>query len=155
MWRSPLLPAVLVFFVAGTAGGQEAPAHGLRLPPGYQHKPFPVDPGNRERVGWVEKPGGLKILYRQFPPDFRLPSDVLGDSARFVNMALGTPVRTRLWYRKHTVAGQEVHVTYRRDRMLVVSYPRERMNFFVRVNGPQEMAEAMLLLLSYRPAKKR
>ncbi len=154
MWQNALLAAVVVLGTWQTAPAQQDPLHGLQLLPGYKHKPLPVDPGGSERSGVVEKPGGLKIFYRRIDPGATLPADTLGPADWF-NLARHVPAHVALWYRKHTAAGQEVYVAYRRDRMLVVSYPRNRMNFLVRVKNAEEMAEALLLLLSYRPTGKR
>ena len=68
---------------------------------------------------------------------------------QFTDRAQRTPEAQLRWYREQTVNGQPVHLAHRLDDILLISYPKQGMSFSVQVQTPSEMAEALLMILTY------
>jgi hypothetical protein len=121
---------------------------GMQLLPGYKHQPLQ---GFDSVVGKISKPNGLEISYEigAIPKPGGLS---LG--GQFSDRPRLTPQDQRRWYQEQTVAGQKVHLVYRNDNYLLVSFPKQGMNLSVKVLTPDEMAEALLMILTYPMAEK-
>jgi hypothetical protein len=116
---------------------------GMRLLPGYKHQPLQ---GFDSIVGKIAKEGGLQINYDigALPKPGGL---VLGGS--FSDRPKLTPKGNLRWYREQVINGQPVHLAYRKDNILLVSYPKNGVNLSVRIRSAEEMAEALLMILTY------
>ncbi len=119
------------------------PLGGMRLLEGYKHRALQ---GIDSTVGQVEKKGGMTIHYeigRITPPGAPATGGSFSDNAKM------TPRKLLRWYREQTVNGQPVHIAYRNDNVLLVSFPRKGMNMNVRVRSIDEMADALTMILTY------
>ena len=84
-------------------------------------------------------------------PDAGVPDDCCESVAE-----PSMPVAERLspkdkvrWYREQVVNNQPVHLAYRKDQVLLISYPLKGINLHVTVRTVDEMAEALLMILTY------
>lgn len=116
---------------------------GMRLLPGYVHQPLQ---GFDSIVGKITKKDGLQINYEiggiPKPGGLRL-------GGQFSDRPKLTPKKQVRWYREQIVGGQPVHLAYRKDNILLVSYPKKGMNLSVKLHSADEMAEALLMILTY------
>ena len=119
------------------------PLGGMQLLEGYKHVPLQ---GIDSIVGEIKKEGGLKIVY-DIGPVPKPGQPRLGGS--FTDRPKNTPAKLRRWYREQTVNNQPVHLAYLKDHTLLVSYPEKGVNFSTAVKTPDEMAEALLMILTY------
>jgi len=121
---------------------------GMQLLPGYKHLPLQ---GIDSVIGRIERDGGLQISYEighvQAPGEPRL-------GGSFSDRAKLSPGHETRWYREQTVDGQPVHIAFRKDGILLVSYPNSGMNLATQVADAGEMAEALLMILTYRGETK-
>ena len=67
----------------------------------------------------------------------------------FLDRPKRTPKDEIRWYREQVVCGQPVHVAYRKDNVLLVSFPKKGMNLSATVRTADEMAAALLIILTY------
>ncbi len=140
----PALGALLVCVtVIGSASAADAPLGGIRLLPGYKHRPLQ---GFDSVVGEISKEGGLRIRYEigGLP---RPGGPQLG--GQFSDRPKLTPKDKVRWYHEQTVSGQPVHLAYRKDSVLLVSFPQKGMNLHVTLRSADQMAEALLMILTY------
>lgn len=129
--------------------GADAPPPGsIQLLPGYVHEPLQ---GFDSIVGKISKKGGLTIQYEI--GRVRKPGD-LAVGGDFSDAAQRLPEKDRKWFKQQVVNGQPVNVAYGKDDVLYVAYPQSGVNFTSKVKTPEEVAEALLMLLTYPPAKK-
>ena len=116
---------------------------GMRLLPGYVHQPLQ---GFDSIVGKITKKGGLVISYEiggiPKPGGLQL-------GGQFSDRPKRTPKNQLRWYREQIVNGQPVHLAYRKDNYLLVSYPKKGMNLSVKLSTTEEMVEALLMILTY------
>ncbi|MFQ5809126.1 MAG: hypothetical protein ACE5JM_05860 [Armatimonadota bacterium] len=133
----------LCLAVSGPLLAADAPPGGIRLLPGYEHRPLQ---GFDSIVGEIRKGDGLQISYEigGLP---RPGGPALG--GQFSDRPKLTPKDQVRWYREQTVNRQPVHLAYRKDGFLLVSFPQKGINFRVRVRSADEMAEALLMILTY------
>jgi hypothetical protein len=123
---------------------------GLQLLAGYKHQPLQ---GIDSIVGRISKPGGLQITYEigSIPK----PGG-LGFGGQFSDRPKRTPKNQLLWYKEQTVNGQPMHVAHRKDGYLLVSFPKKGVNFSVKVNTTADVAEVLLMVLTYpNPVAKK
>lgn len=116
---------------------------GMKLLPGYNHGPLQ---GIDSIVGEIKKEGGLRIQY-EIGAVVKPGAPRFGGS--FTDYPKTTPKAEVHWYRESVVNDQPVHMAHRKDNVLLVSYPEKGMNFSVTVTNPDEMAEALLMILTY------
>ena len=140
------IPLVLVFpslLVLGQDLPEANRLRGLRLLAGYTHS---SQQGFDSLVGDIRKEDGLRIQYEigrvVEPGQPRLGGD-FRDRARL------TPKDEVLWYREQVVAGEPVHVAYRKDKVLLASFPRTGMNFRASVGSMEQLADSLLMILTY------
>ena len=138
-----LIPAVVSTVLLTCSAMAADPLGGMRLLPGYKHEPLQ---GIDSVVGKIVKKDGLEIMYEiggVVPPG----GPRFGGS--FTDRPKLTPKDQVRWYREQVVRGQPVHLAYRKDGVLMVSYPKQGMNLSVKVGNADEMAEALLMILTY------
>lgn len=115
---------------------------GIRLLDGYTHQPLQ---GIDSVVGRISKEGGLQITYEigslPRPGGLRL-------GGQFSDRPKQTPKDQLQWYREQTVNGEPVHLAYTKNDLLMVSYPKRGMNLSVKVTNAEEMADALLMILT-------
>ena len=115
----------------------------MRLLPGYVHQPLQ---GFDSIVGKITKKDGLQINYEiggiPKPGGLRL-------GGQFSDRPKLTPKNQVRWYREQIINGQPVHLAYRKDNFLLVSYPKKGINLSVKIRTADEMAEALLMILTY------
>jgi hypothetical protein len=129
-----LLLLVLVGGVAPAQSYEVRPGKALKLLPGYQVE---ERTGIDAIEGTIAKSGGLTVRY---------------DIGKFrTNVAsLQDKDRLRL-YKEHEANGRPVHVAFAKDGTLYVSFPDFAANFQAKVANEAEMAEALLMVLTYSP----
>lgn len=128
---------------AGPTSAADARLGGMRLLKGYKHQALQ---GFDSIVGKISKKDGLQISYEigglPKPGGLRL-------GGQFSDRPKLTPKNRVRWYLEQTVNGQPVHLAYRKDNILLVSFPKKGMNFTATVRSADEMAEALLMILTY------
>jgi hypothetical protein len=139
---------ILGTFLLGVATAKPAlaaDAHlgGMRLLSGYKHQPLQ---GFDSIVGKISEKDGLQISYEiGYVPKPGAPR--FGGS--FSDRPKLTPKDKVRWYLEQSVNGQPVHLAHRKDNVLLVSFPKKGMNLSVTVRSADEMAEALLMILTY------
>src|SRR5262245_29066614 len=127
-----------------TNGAKEPdPAPGaMKLLPGYQHT---KDPGDDPLSGNIWKERGLDIYY-----------DIGGGGS-----ATATRKAKALWYKEQVINGRVVQLALavfpNKNRELYVSVPEgsDRFaNFHTRVQSDEDVADMLLIVLTYTPAGK-
>ena len=116
---------------------------GMRLLPGYQHQPMQ---GHGYIVGRIIKKSGLEIGYEI--GRVTEPAKVIIEG-RFQDRPKMTPKDHIRWYREQVVNGQPMHIAYRKDKILFVSFPNKGMNFSAKISNGDEMAEMLLMIMTY------
>jgi hypothetical protein len=125
------------------AAAVAAPPGGMQLLPGYTHKPLQ---GIDSIVGQIVKDDGWKISYeigRVSKPGQPMMGGGFRDRPKLMPK---TKVR---WYREQTVSGRAVHMALTKDNTLLVSFPDKGMNFHATVRSFEQLADAMLMILTY------
>ena len=119
---------------------------GIRLLPGYKHEALQ---GFDSIVGRIVKQDGLTISYEIGG----IPIGNLRLGGSFTDRPKLTPKANLKWYREQTVNGQPVHIAYLKDNTLLVSYPKtipnKGINFHAKVKSTEEMADVLLMLLTF------
>lgn len=123
---------------AAAAAPQEptTPPFSMRLLPGYQHR---GGQGFDTTSGRIWKQNGLTIHY---------------DIGRLAsNQAqLRKEAGKYLWYKEQVFDGRLTQLVLTPERMLIVTFPETTANFVVTVPTEAELAEAILMVLTYSPA---
>jgi hypothetical protein len=148
---SGLLLGSVVLFAASRARAAERPAPGnVQLLPGYAHEPLQ---GFDSVVGKITKKGGLTINYEIG----RVPKPGgLAIGGDFSNAAVRAPEKDRRWLKQQVVAGEPVDIVWMKNDTLIASFPKSGANFTTTAKTPEELADALLIVLSYpgpKPAK--
>lgn len=140
--------ALLVFAALSTQpmvipGDAPAPG-GMKLLPGYVHERLQ---GIDSIVGRIVKKEGLSISYEigHVP---KPGGPVFGGS--FSDYPKNTPADQRLWYKEQTIAGREIHTALTKTKTLMVSFPASGINFSTAIKSEEDVAEALLLILSFQ-----
>ncbi len=140
-----LVTSLICLTAAGSVAAADADSAigGIRLLPGYTHKPLQ---GFDSIVGEISEKDGLQIRYEigAIPKPGGL---MLG--GMFSDRPKSTPKDKLHWYREQVVNGQPVHLAYRKDKVLLVSYPLKGVNFHATIQSTDGFADAMLMLLTY------
>ncbi|MGD8239572.1 MAG: hypothetical protein PVH68_13515 [Armatimonadota bacterium] len=134
---------VLCLTVSGHLLAADAPPGGIRLLPGYEHRPLQ---GIDSIVGEIRKEGGLRISYEI--GGLTKPGGITV-GGQFSDRPKLTPRDQVRWYLEQTVNKQPAHLAYRKDSYLLVSFPQKGINFRVMIRSADEMAEALLMILTY------
>ena len=132
---------VLLFVcLAGTGAiGQEPPPPGsMKLLPGYHHRP---KQGIDSTTGTISKDGGLDIQY-----------DIGEMAGNYSECAWCGWIKGEVWRKKQVINGQEIVCVLTKKKMFVVSFPKSHANFYARVRTQGEMADMLLMLITFEPA---
>lgn len=138
-----IIGAVLLGLLPANVVARDSLLGGMNLLPGYEYRPIQ---GIDSIVGEISKPNGLTIsfekglVYASGEP--RTGGAFLDRPQKLKNS------RQIRWYREQIVNGQPVHLAYRNDDWLLVSFPQEGMNLAVVVRDASEMAEALLMIMT-------
>lgn len=115
---------------------------GIQLLDGYTHQPLQ---GIDSVVGRITKEGGLQITYEigslPRPGGLRL-------GGQFSDRPRQMPKEQLQWYREQTINGEPVHLAWTKTNQLMVSYPKRGMNLSAKVTTAEEMADALLMILT-------
>jgi len=133
----------LCLLVAFPAMAADTPPGGMKLLPGYTHRPLQ---GIDSVVGEIVKEGGLKISY-EIGHVSKPGEPMVGGGFRDRPKLL--PKAKVRWYREQTINSQPVHVAFSKDRMLLVSFPEKGMNFGAKIGSSEQFADAMLMIVTY------
>jgi len=153
--RLTVCAIMLCLAAVDEASADDARLRGMRLLPGYTHVP---KQGFDSLVGEINKEGGLSIRYeigRVAKPGGPAMGGDFRDHAKL------TPKEKLQWYREQTVGDQPVHLAYRKDKVLLASFPKTGMNLHTTIKSTEDFADAMLMILTYPqpaaadPAPKR
>jgi hypothetical protein len=131
---SALLLLVLVGGVASAQSYEVRPGKAMKLLPGYQ---IDERTGIDAIEGTIAKPDGLTIRY---------------DIGKFRTNVASLQDKDRLrWYKEHEANGRPVHLAFAKDGTLYVTFPYFAANFQAKVANEAEMAEVLLMVLTYSP----
>jgi hypothetical protein len=123
--------------IPGRAADPVPPPGGIKLLPGYQHQKLQ---GIDTRVGKISKEGGLAIEY---------------DIGRLAgNYAKGQDKAGLLWFKEQVVGGRSVQLAFTKDRTLIVTFPETHANFSGKTKSDEDLADMLLMVLSYAPEAK-
>jgi hypothetical protein len=141
---------VLLTVTAGLTRADETRLGGMQLLPGYGHVPLQ---GFDSIVGQIKIDKGLTISY-EIGGVVKAGAPRFGGS--FSDRPKLAPKDSIHWYREQVVGGQDAHLAHSKDDILMVSFPEKGMNFSVKVKTSSEMADALLMILTYPnpPGKK-
>jgi hypothetical protein len=121
----------------------------IKLLPGYVHEP---KQGFDSIVGTIAKKGGLEINYDigrvPKPGGLRLGGD-------FVDQPKQVPKDMLDWYKEQVVQGHEVHLAYGKDKLLLASFPAHGVNFAAKAATPEDLADALLIILTFPKAEAK
>jgi len=133
------LLAVALIALLGSAGRVEAqvvngaPPGAMRLLDGYQHETLQ---GIDTQVGRIWKNNGPEVYY-----DI---GALAGNHARQSDMAR--------WSKRQTIGANAFTLTMRTDDSVVLTFDKNTANFFIKgVRTQEELAEVLLMLLTYNP----
>jgi hypothetical protein len=141
-WPTVLALAVLgiLCISAGYAGDPAVPG-GIKLLPGYAHQKLK---GIDSRVGRISKNGGVRFQYDLGGLGWgNLVNNVLKDKDNL------------LWSREQVIDGRIVQLAMTKDRTLNVTFPETRANFYGTARSEEDVADMLLMVLSYAPAKAK
>jgi hypothetical protein len=124
-------------FCAGGNQGENTPAPGgMTLLPGYKHE---KGKGIDTRVGKMLKPDGLTINY-----DIGRPAG---------NHVKNWAKNNALWTKEQVIAGNKVQMALTNKKRLIVTFPDTYANFYGDVNSEGDLADMLLMVLTYAPPK--
>lgn len=143
MYSKTTVMITVVVALGLSCGAKEMPSDppgGIRLLPGYQHHRLQ---STDDVIGEIWKPGGLKIYYD-------------------IGTASGNPDKHspgELWRKEQTVSGQRVVCVLNVRKVLTIyienGLPNEKAVFQASVKTPQEQADMLLMVLTYRKPAAR
>ena len=136
------IAAMLNLSVSCSTIATESSIEGMQLLKNYNHQAMQ---GIDSKVGVISKKGGLNIKYE------------LGRVATDSNIRKGGDFTDRAkraakgaqWYREQVINGQVVHLAHLKNGKLLASFPLKGMNFSVDIKKPTDLADALLMILSY------
>jgi len=134
-----VLAAVGTLCIAsGRAADVAAPAPGdIKLLPGYRHE---AERGKDTLIGKVWKEGGLTFRY---------------DIGRGAGNAVNAHAKNDLlWCKEQVVQGRQLLLGFSKDRTLYVTFPQTSANFSGKVASDEDLADMLLMCLTYAPAVK-
>lgn len=134
-----------LFLLAPVGQEKDEILEGMRLLNGYVHQPLQ---GIDSIVGQISKEnGGITITYEKGrlpgPGDFPIGGDFQNRPAELLKTGRAE------WHLEQTINGQPVHAALSKEGALLVSYPNKGMNFRVKIEKPEHVAEALLMVLTY------
>jgi len=146
-----LVATGFVYLLAGeSAMADNSRIGGIKLLPGYKHEQLQ---GIDSIVGKIVNPKGLSIFYEIGP----IPQGPFATGGSFTDRPKKTPKTLLRWYKEQTIQGQPVHIAYLKNKTLLVSYPKSipknGINFSTKVESADEMADALIMLLTFPQPK--
>lgn len=129
-----LMTVLGVEFVSAQAKSESPkPPGNIRLLEGYKHIP---KQGIDSRVGVLEKEGGLSIRY---------------DIGRMAGNYTDLCGRTYqcIWQKTQTFYDRKVVIAMTKERVIYATFPELNVNFFAKVKDEQEIAEFLLIVVTY------
>ncbi len=137
----PAAAALLLLSVVGVAPAQSyevRPGKAMKLLPGYQ---IEERTGIDAIEGAIAKRDGLTIRF---------------DIGKFRTNVASLQDKERLrWYKEHEANGRPVHLALAKDGTLYITFPYFAANFQARVANETEMAEVLLMVLTYSPPEAK
>jgi len=142
--------AVLSMLATAALAADAPPPGGIKLLPGYSHTPRQ---GFDSIHGEISKKDGITIHYgigRVRPPGG------IGIGGDFTNAVESLPKEDVQWRKDQTVAGQPVQIALAKNNILYITFPKLGANFNVQTKTSEDIADTMLMVLTYpeAPAKK-
>ena len=127
-------------FALPAASADDPPPGSITLLDGFKHQKLQ---GIDTRVGKIWKDGGITIQY-----------DIGRLAGNYAQQQRKYQADQLLWDRQQTWHGQPVELAMTKDRQLYVSFPERHANFYGKVQGEQDLVDALLIVLTYLPAEK-
>lgn len=135
MGRASLFSLALLSACVCSAAADEVPGS-MKLPPGSTAKNLQ---GKDSLVGAVSRDNGLTIHY-----------DI---GALAGNYTKGLKDDDLAWRKEQTAGGRPVQTALTKDRTLYVTFPDDNANFYGKVSTDEELADFLLMTLTYVPQK--
>jgi hypothetical protein len=129
---------VLVLLAATCAAQPDAVPGNIRLLPGFVHH---RGQGIDSAVGSIARKGGLVIEY-----------DIGRLAGAYTDCKWCGWTDGELWRRDQVISGHEVKVVFTKSRRLVISFPDRHANFYATVRSDADLADALLMVLTYNPS---
>jgi hypothetical protein len=128
---------ILLGLIGGVSSAQSfevRPGKAMKLLPGYQVE---ERTGIDAIEGTITKRDGPTVRY---------------DIGKFRTNVARLQEKDRLrWYKEHEANGRPVHLALAKDGTLYVTFPYFAANFQAKVANEAEMAEVLLMVLTYAP----
>jgi hypothetical protein len=130
-----------VFILSASAQGKRArslpklspPPGGIKLLDGYVHI---QERGIDTWVGRIKKEGGLDILY-----------DIGRLAGEYVNHCVRD--NTCVWYKEQQLKGGLVKIALTKDERLIATFPKTTANFIAEVKSQEDIADFLIMILTY------
>jgi hypothetical protein len=113
----------------------QAPPGNIELLDGYTHT---RGRGIDSRVGAISKPEGMTIRYD------------IGDMAGQYTSKCSRAKDICLWYKSQKVGGREVYLALTKEGEIIATFPQESANFFAQTKSPENVADFLLMILTYK-----
>jgi|ERR1051325_4534635 hypothetical protein len=111
----------------------DPPPGPIKLLPGYQHK---TERGIDTAVGRIWKEGGTTITY---------------DIGIYAGLEIRPDQQDRnAWYKEQTINNQTVRMVLTKERALKVEFVERHATFLALVPKEEDLADALLMILTYR-----
>ncbi len=123
---------VLIFIPLKSSA--DSPPGSIRLLTNYKHK-FDEFESTDTRIGQIWKDGGITITY-----DI---GELAGEWANPKEQA------EYQWYKEQVIGRQIVRIALTKDSELRVTYPKLKANFYGTVKSQEDVAEFLLIVLTY------
>jgi hypothetical protein len=109
------------------------PPGGIKLLDGYVHI---QEQGYDTWVGRIKKEGGLNIIY-----------DIGFLAGEYVNHCLRE--NTCTWYKEQQLKGGLVKIALAKDGRIIATFPKTTANFIAEVKSPEDIADFLIMILTY------
>ncbi len=113
------------------------PPGGIKLLKGYVHTPLQ---GIDTWVGRIKKEGGLNIKY-----------DIGSLAGEYVNHCLYN--NTCVWYKEQQLKAGLVKIALTEYETIIATFPKTTANFYAEVKSQEDIAEFLLMILTYDEAQ--
>ena len=131
--------AIWLVLVMGpwTLSAQSAQTMGpgnIRLLPGYVNAT--VHPIDSAEAGRISKPDGLLISY-----DIGMAAGHYETNPKWMDH--------KRWRTEQVINGKRVVCIYTKSKELLVAFPEDLANFYAKIRNPRDLADMMLMVLTY------